>query len=124
MFIGCDQSQDQPINTTIPAAVVKDLGVTAGVVLSAASKCDTPNVKGIPPSHKVPVRPSTGEPKKQSSGQRACKADPPGRLQRTASAEAASPAAAASPVSRQSSAPPAALEAASAQVTAAHYILT
>ena len=92
----------------------------AGVVLSAASKCDTPNVKGITPSHRAAVRPSTGEAKRQPNGQRAGRADPPGRLQRTASAEAGPAAAAASSVSRQSSAPTAALEAASAQVTAAH----
>lgn len=95
-------------------------GIVAGVVLSAASKCDTPNVKGTASSHRAAVRPSTGEPKQQPTGQRAGRADPPGRLQRTASAEAGPAAAAASPISHQSSAPPAALEAASAQVTAAH----
>lgn len=99
----------------------------AGVVLSAAAKCDTPNVKGVPPSHRSAARPSTGEPKRQVSGQRAAKADQSGRLQRTASADvgAGPPAAeAASTVSRQTSAPPAALEAAAVQVLAAHHLET
>lgn len=99
------------------AAMMYNLvNVAAGVVLSAASKCDTPNVKGMAPSHRAAVRPSTGEPKRQPSGQRGGRANPPGRLQRTASAEAGPAAAAASAVSRQSSAPPAAIEAASTQV--------
>ena len=95
-------------------------GPSAGVVLSAASKCDTPNVKGMPPSHRVAPRPSTGEPKRQPSGQRAAKADQPGRLQRAASAEARPglvAAEAASPASRQASAPLVILEAATAPVT-------
>ena len=64
-------------------------GVLAGVVLAAASKCETPNVKALPPSHRSSVRPSTGEPKRQAAGQKAAKAEQPVRLQRAASAEAA-----------------------------------
>ena len=90
----------------------------AGVVLAAASKCETPNVKAVPPSHRSIQRPATGEPKRQPNGQKAVKADHSGRLQRTASAEAtqASTSAAALPAGRQASAPPAALETAAAQV--------
>ena len=93
--------------------------LSAGVVLSAASKCDTPNVKSQPASHRVAPRPSTGEPKKHPSGQRAAKADQPGRSQRAASAETSpgSAAEAASPASRQAPPSPSPLESTTAQVT-------
>ncbi len=91
----------------------------AGVVLAAASKCDTPNVKAVPPSHRGLPRPSTGEPKRQAAGQKSSKGEQPGRLHRAASAEAAQSAASAEAGlagGRQASAPPAALKAAAAQV--------
>ncbi|KAL0040863.1 hypothetical protein WJX79_007871 [Trebouxia sp. C0005] len=96
-------------------------GAVAGVVLAAASKCDTPNVKAAPPSHKGLPRPSTGEPKRQAAGQKSSKGEQPGRLHRAASAEAAQSAASAEAGlagGRQASAPPAALEAAAAQAAA------
>ncbi len=91
----------------------------AGVVLAAASKCDTPNVKAVPPSHRGLPRPSTGEPKRQAAGQKTSKGEQPGRLHRAASAEAAQSASSAEAGlagGRQASAPPAALESAAAQV--------
>ncbi len=91
----------------------------AGVVLAAASKCDTPNVKAVPPSHRGPPRPSTGEPERQAAGQKSSKGEQPGRLHRAASAEATQSAASAEAGlagGRQASAPPAALESAAAQV--------
>ncbi|DBB07857.1 TPA: hypothetical protein ACH3X3_009258 [Trebouxia sp. C0006] len=96
-------------------------GAVAGVVLAAASKCDTPNVKAVPPSHRGLPRPSTGEPKRQAAGQKSSKGEQPGRLHRAASAEAAQSAASAEAGlagGRQASAPPAALEAAAAQAAA------
>lgn len=93
--------------------------VFAGVVLAAASKCETPNVKAVPPSHRVPVRPSTGEPKRPAAGQKAAKAEQPARLQRAASAEAAQHTTSAESGlanGRQATAPSVALESASAQV--------
>lgn len=91
----------------------------AGVVLAAASKCDTPNVKGVPPSHRIASRPSTREPKRQPAGHKALKAEQTGRLQRTASADAGQSAVSADAgltEGRQASAPPSALEAAATQV--------
>ena len=92
----------------------------AGVVLAAASKCDTPNVKTLPPSHRAAPRPSTGEPKRQPAVQKSSRADQPARLQRAASAEAGLGATSADggvAAGRQASAPAAALVAAAAQVT-------
>ncbi len=91
----------------------------AGVVLAAASKCDTPNVKAVAPSHRGLPRPSTGEPKRQAAGQKSSKGEQPGHLHHAASAEAAQSAASAEAGlagGRQASAPPAALESAAAQV--------
>ena len=93
--------------------------VFAGVVLAAASKCETPNVKAVPPSHRVPVRPLTGEPKRPAAGQKAAKAEQPARLQRAASAEAAQHTTSAESGlanGRQAKAPAAALESPAAQV--------
>ena len=97
--------------------------LSAGVVLAAAAKCDTPNVKGVPSSHRVAARPLTGEPKRQPAGQKASKADQPERLRRAASAEAAQSAASANAGvtgGRQASALPAASEQEAAQVPFAH----
>ena len=93
--------------------------VFAGVVLAAASKCETPNVKAVPPSHRVPIRPSTGEPKRPAAGQKAAKAEQPARLQRAASAEAAQHTTSAESGladGRQAKVPSVALESAAAQV--------
>lgn len=97
--------------------------LSAGVVLAAAAKCDTPNVKGVPSSHRVAARPLTGEPKRQPGGQKASKADQPERLRRAASAEAAQSAASANAGvtgGRQASALPAASEQEAAEVPFAH----
>ncbi len=124
---GAVQRQDSLSNAFSPAkhSMVSRIIVScfdwsyAGVVLAAASKCDTPNVKAVPPPHRGLPRPSTGEPKRQAAGQKSSKGEQPGRLHRAASAEAAQSAAsteAGLAGGRQASAPPAALESAAAQV--------